>query len=352
LPESGLFILLDDEQTLNLYLAKGIYGTLRPPIFGKVESRSRHYGALSDLACAREETHVFFFGKRRIVYGGQVVGSKKYGSYYLNGPYSPEGRKADAPICWDESDREKYEPTEKPGIFKVRIQGRMEERCQPYLIKFNDKLGLGGKSIISDDFYAEISFYPYPLPSNSIQRMSFCTLTPGEIDTLIDLFNKNSEDYFKQPVEKIDLKEEPILINPSLGISRLSGATSKLHLEASVISNPDLFPLELRPDNATICRKTPITPHKPMQLDRSDICYFTDEYIKDGTIPNKVIDLDWKTPDENKILKTVRYVKWLQRVIPNECKKIMFYLFAPSFKHNMRRLIPQEFSDRIKLIER
>ena len=351
MPNSGLFITLNDRDALNLYLEKRVYGVLRPPVFRKVGSHSRHYGALADFACAREGSHVFFFGKRRIVYGGQIIGSKNYGSYYLNGPYSPEGRKADAPICWDESNRKEYESTDKPGIFKVKTRQGIEERCQPYLIRFTDEIGIGGKSIISDDLYAELSFYPYSLPSNSIRNMSFCTLTPYETNTLIDLFTENSEDYFENPADKIDLKEEPILFNPSLGISKLSEVTSKLHFEASVLSNPDLLPPELRPDSATICRKLPISPHKPSQVDRADICYFTDEPIKNGTIPNKLIDLDWKKANEDKILNIVRYVKWLKRVIPEEYSNISFYLFAPSFKQNIKRVIPKEFSNLIKLIK-
>jgi len=351
LPSSGLFITLYDNEALNLYLAKGIYGVLREPVFKKVDSHSRHYAVLADFACAREGTHVFFFEERRIVYGGQIIGSKNYGSYYLNGTYSPMGREANAPLCWDESNRTKYEPTDKPGIFKISTQSGIEERCQPYLIRFTDELGIGGKSIISDDLYAELSFYPYPLPSNSIRGMSFCTLTPGETDILIDLFSETSEDYSKEPADKIDFKEELILFNPSLGISKLSEASSKFHFEASVLSNPDLLPSELRPEGAAICRKIPITPHKPFHVDRSDVCYFTDESIKNGTIPNKVIELEWKKADEKRILKIVRYIKWLKKVIPDEYSNIRFYLFAPLFKQNIKRFIPREFNEQIKMIK-
>ena len=351
MPSSGLFITLYNNETLNLYLDKGVYGVLREPILKKVGSRSRHYAALADFACEREGNHVFFFEERRVIYGGQIIGSKKHGSYYINGPYSPEGRSIKAPISWDESNRAKYKPTDKPGIFEVPTQNGLEKRCQPYLIRFHDKLGIKGKSIISDDLYSELSFYPYPLPSNSIRGMSYCTLTPGETDILIDLLKKDSEDFFKVPIDTIDFKEEPILFNPSLGISKLTEATSKLHFEASVLSNPDLLPPELRPNNAAICRKVPITPHKPFQEDRADICYFTDEPIKDGTIPNTVIEFEWKKADESKILKIVRYIKWLSKVIPNEYVNISFYFFAPSFKQNIKSYIPREYANQIKLIK-
>ena len=352
LPSSGLFVPLYDSETINLYLAKGIYGVLTAPVLGEVKGVSKHYAALADFACAREGTHIFFFNERKVVYGGQTTGSPKYGSYHLNGPYSPMGRVAKSSVVWDESNRKIYEATDKPGIFRVTIGDNKEERCQPYLIRFVDKLDLKGKSITSDDLYVELSAsYHYPLPSNSIQSMSFCTLTPFETDILISLLQKGSENFFKEPIDKIDFKGKPVLFNPSLGIQKLSQASSKYHFEASVISNPDLLPNELRPENATICRNIPITPFKPSQMDRADICYYTDPKIQNGTIPNKVLELEWKKAGEDNILKIVRYIKWLNRVIPKESSDIIFYLFAPEFKNNINKFIPRDFSSQIKLIK-
>jgi hypothetical protein len=303
MPSSGLFITLYDNETLNLYLDKGVYGVLMPPVFGEVDRHSKHYAALADFACTREGAHVFFFLERRIVYGGQVIGSKDYGSYFFNGPYSPMGRNVGSKICWDESHRAIYKKTDKPGIFQVTTNG-LEERCQPYLIRFVDKLGMKGKAIISDALYTELSLkHTYPLPSNSIQNMSFCTLTPGEIDLLLTLLSVNSEDFFRNPSDKINMEGKPIPFNPSLGISSLSETTSKLHFEASVLSDPNLLPSELRPEGATVCRKVPITPFKPSNMDRADICYYTDRSIKNGTIPNKVIELEWRGADEDRIEK-------------------------------------------------
>src|SRR5438309_958961 len=116
MPLSGFFITLFDVETLALYLDKGVYGFHMPPA-QMIGPRSRHYQALADYACGRSDTHVFFFLKRHIVYGGQISGSSDYGAFYLNGQNSPLGLKAHAPLVWDESSRERYKASEQAGIF-------------------------------------------------------------------------------------------------------------------------------------------------------------------------------------------------------------------------------------------
>jgi len=71
---SGIFVVLYDIQTLKLYLNKGIYGMLMPPASEPLSSRSRHFRILGDYACIRKGTHIFFFLKRKIIYGGQAIG--------------------------------------------------------------------------------------------------------------------------------------------------------------------------------------------------------------------------------------------------------------------------------------
>jgi len=179
----GLFITLYDDKTLSLYLKNGIYGFLMKPVFNKKPSnRSMHYAALADYACSREGTHVFFFLKRKIVYGGTVIGNTQSASFYLNGDTSPLGRKANASLFWDESKR--YISTERKGVFKVNGI----EKAQPFILQFTPVNELTGKMIVSDELYLELGQYPYPLPSNSIQGMSFCTLTPGETEIALNLF--------------------------------------------------------------------------------------------------------------------------------------------------------------------
>ena len=62
----GLFIALYDEDSLKLYLNKGLYGFLMPPIKESVpSSHSRHYAILADYACSREGAELFFFLKTK-----------------------------------------------------------------------------------------------------------------------------------------------------------------------------------------------------------------------------------------------------------------------------------------------
>ena len=82
----GLFIALYDEDSLKLYLNKGLYGFLMPPIKESTPSaHSRHYAILADYACSREGADLFFFLKRKIVYGGKIYGNKEIGSFFING---------------------------------------------------------------------------------------------------------------------------------------------------------------------------------------------------------------------------------------------------------------------------
>lgn len=315
-----------------------------PPVLGEVSWRSKHYAALGDYACARNGTHVLFFLKRKIVYGGQIIGSKSFGAFYLNGPYSPMGKKAKARICWDESKRDRYEATDQPGIFEVPEVG---QRCQPYLIAFQDELKLKGQTITSDQLYFELGKYSYPLPSNSISGMGFCTLTPGETNIALELLKKEPTGSARiETKEKLDFEAEPMAFKPEHGISDLKKAfendlfVNEAHLEASILANPDLLPQELRPYGATLCRQVPISPFKPFQMDRADICYYSDDSIKDGTLPNILIELKRRPAGTNAIRQIERYLKWLHLILDDEASRTSVYLLAPSFacdKHSLPR---------------
>ena len=206
-------------ETLSLYLNRGIYGFLMPPVLDEVGSHSRHYNALADYACTRKGTHVMFFLRRRIVYGGEIIGSEGCGAFFLNGPYSPMGRKASSEVYWDESERNIYRATERRGVFEVVGKG---ERCQPYIIRFKDKLGLKGRAISSDQLYFWLGKYGYPLPSNSISGMGFCTLTPGETDAAISLFrNRGIELTSSETKEQIAVRGKLLPFKPEYGVRNL-----------------------------------------------------------------------------------------------------------------------------------
>ena len=356
MPKLGLFITLYDEDTLNLYLDKGIYGFLMPPIYNKVSSRSRHYHALADYACIREGAHVFFFLKRRIIYGGQIIGSKEIGAFYLNGNYSPLAKKANAKLYWDESKRRKYQATSKEGVFIIPNVG---ERCQPYLIMFDDKIGIKGNAILSDQLYRELGKLQYPLPSNTISGMSFCTLTPGETEiTLLLLKNKAKYKYLGKSSETISIKGEPIPFAPQHCVNNMQEALAKsffvneAHLEASVLANPKLLPTILQPNiDDVICRQVPMSPFKPYQMDRANICYYSKPLINNGTIPNTIIELKIKKVGKNGIEQVIRYLRWLYIILKGKASQIDIYLCGPSFSRTIENFIPEEYKHQIKLIK-
>lgn len=343
----GLFITLYDKDTLRLYLDEGVYGQHMTPQEGEPSSQSAHYKTLADYAAAREGKHVFFFLDREIYYGGQIVGSDEYGAFYINGKHSPMGRRADAPLVWDESIRDKYEATEERGVFDAG--GDRGEKCQPFLIQFEDKKEMAGRYVISDQLYFELGEYPYPLPSNSIAGMGFCTITPGETDILLELLENEYEDEI-EPVsdESVRLEGEPVPYEPKYGVQLPEEAHPEAHLEASLIANPDLLPEHMQPNGATICRQVPISPFKPADMDQADIAYFDEEPIRDGTIPNRIIELKIRKAGKNAALQVKRYLQWLYDRLGEDAENIEVYVFAPGYTSTFDGYIPDKFRTQIQ----
>lgn len=360
-PASGVFIPLYDEDTLNLYLTRGVYGFLMRPVGDVIGSHTKHYAALGDYSCMRNGTHIFFFRKRRIVYGGEIKGPREYGAFYLNGPLSPMGRKAKARLVWDESKREKYQSTETDGVFRIpRVTDEMDDRphCQPYIILFKDEEGLKGRMIQSDALYFKLGSYGYPLPSNAIQGMGFCTITPQETEILLTLLrNSNHEQKYEDKLDnEVRLNGTPVPFEPRFGIMNITEAQRKSafvnesHLEATILANPSLLPNELKPNGATLCRQVPISPFKPFQMDRADICYYKDDCIADGTLPNTVIELKRERAGLPELKQVERYMDWLFKVAKDEFSRITFYLFAPSFARTTQRHLTKH-RDQIRMVD-
>jgi len=355
--KSGVFIVLYDEATLKLYLSKGVYGFLMSPIYGKVPLRSRHYQALGDYACIREETHIFFFLKRKIYYGGQALGSGSHAAFYLNGQYSPLGKKAKANLCWDESKRKIYKPTDKPGIFELEKRGRYVRSCQPYLIRFEDNSGLKGKAIGSDELYFELGRFPYPLPTNTISGMSFCTMTPGEVSIALKLIERSDEKINIETDENIELTEDPLSFTPSLGFrsikEAMEQAENEAHLEALLLASPSIWPEDIRPTgDYVLCRQVPMSPFKPPQwIDKANICIYQDPLINNGTIPSTILELKVRRVSNKDVAQVVKYAKWLDIILNDKASQIKFFLCGPSFARNIEINIPDEYRGQIKLVK-
>ena len=345
--EGGLFIALYDEESLTLYLDKGVFGFLMPPVFtSQPTSRSRHYNVLADYACSREGADVFFFLKRKIVYGGKIFGNKEIGSFYLNGNTSPLGRKAEASLFWDESIRHKYIKEDAPGTF--RIDKRSPIKSQPFMFQFHQTEDTG-KYISSDDLYFELGKYPYPLPSNSMQSMGFCTLTPGEVKTL-NILIKKSNNYIKFKGKGEVAKTDEGKLFDSKYISLKDDLVNEAQLEFTILSTLRPFSKFLQ-DNYILCRQVPISPFKPSEMDRADIClYSMTDPIKNGTLPNVIIELKKERGNKAAYEQVVRYLKWIKNITTEEeFSKVQVYIIAPHICKIHVKDIDQDYSNQIAL---
>lgn len=341
--QGGLFIALYDEETLKLYLNKGVYGFLMKPVFSDTpSSRSRHYAILADYACSREGTDVFFFLKRKLVYGGKIYGNKDIGSFYINGVNSPLGRKTNANLFWDESPR--YTKTDKAGVFKVNGANK----AQPFMFQF-EKNEDTGKYILSDELYFELGKYPYPLPSNSMQGMGFCTLTPGESATLRRLINASNKSIDFTECDNIEKQGSEQLFDSNL-VDIKDDFINEAQLEFTILASLKPF-VDFLSGEYILCRQVPISPFKPMDMDRADIClYSLNEPIKDGTVPNIVIELKNGRANFHAYEQATRYLKWLEKITTKEeFDKIQAFIIADSFSAIKREKVDTTYENKIRM---
>ncbi len=343
----GLFIALYDEESLKLYLDKGLYGFLMKPVMApRPSAQSRYYAILADYACSREGTDVFFFLKRKIVYGGKIYGNKEVGSFYLNGSTSPLGRKADAELFWDESVRKKYYATDKPGVFKVDKDGA--DKAQPFMFQFFQNEN-SGKYIVSDDLYFELGKYPYPLPSNSMQGMGFCTLTPGEVKTLKELIAQSNNKIEFEGLGEIDKQGKETVFYENL-VSLDEDLVNEAQLEFTILASLKPF-ADFLTDDYVLCRQVPISPFKPSEMDRADIClYSMNNPIKNGTIPNVVIELKKNRATKAAYKQVTRYLKWLEAITDeDEFEKVSVYIIAPQIGRIRKNDVELRYMSKIKM---
>jgi hypothetical protein len=341
----GLFIALADEESLKLYLNKGLYGFLMKPVLtDKPTSRSRYYAILADYACSREGTDVFFFLRRKVVYGGKIYGNKDIGSFYLNGYTSPLGRAANADLFWDESKRKKYFSTCNPGIFKTAKDGA--DKAQPFIFQFVQNESTG-KYITSDELYLHLGKYPYPLPSNSMQDMGFCTLTPGEVSTLKSLMDESQKRIDFDEEFEVEKNGKEVVFSDEL-VSLKDDLINEAQLEFTILSSLKPFKKFLT-DDYMLCRQVPISPFKPVEMDRADIClYSMSRPIKNGTIPNVIIELKREKANAKAYEQVTRYLTWIKMITTKEeFKQVKTYIIAPSFVKIKRSAVDLTFEDKI-----
>jgi len=153
--------------------------------------------------------------------------------------------------------------------------------------------------------------------------------------------------------EEVDIESSLIPFDPKYGVLSLKDAFGKrlfvneAHLEASVLANPNLLPKEIRPMEAAICRQVPVSSFKPFQMDRADICYFREDSMKDGTVPNDVIELKIETAGKNAAEQITRYLTWFYTFLEEKGSKIRVYLAAPSFAITEKSIPPKYRSSKV-----
>ena len=359
---SGLFILMYDEGRIKEDIEKGRYGFLMPPIFEEeVPSQSKHYAALCDYACCSKGTEIFFFTKRKVFYGGTIT--KNNGNnpvFYLNGNTSPLCRKANSELFVDMSNV--FQRIEE-GVYEIYLKNskRTIIRSLPYIIEF-EKNELSGKQILSDELYFELGKYNFPFPSNAIQKMAICTLTPRETEILMNLIEKSDDRIlFEHSPQENNLNNEKVLFYKDLIGEEIR---SESHLEFSLLADNDKLKsivsktIKLtEKENFVKGRQIPLSPFKPMQFDRADIClYDLNNPIKNKSLPNIIIELKKDKTNYKAYEQVTRYLRWIEQITSNEeFEKVRAIIIAPDFKRTLnikelkKRKITLKYNAKIKL---
>lgn len=367
---SGLFILLSDEKSLETCIKYGYYGFFMPPVLeDEPNTRSKYYAVLSDYACCEKGTEIFFFTERTITYGGTVIEENDDNPvFYLNGPTSPLGRKANSKryINIDENISKETENclTDNEGVYyfgKTR-DGKDLFKAMPFIIEFDNGKELSGKQISSDELYFELGNYTYPFPSNTIQGKGMCTLTPKETEILLELMNKSknmieisSDNDIKisnelKTIFYRGLVENDTYINESQLEFTLLANNEKLH---KIISKT--LP-EFSNKPFIKCRQIPLCPFRPIQFDMADICLYDESNpIANNSLPNVVIELKNDKANFRDYEQVTKYLRWIKQCIPNDFHKIRALLIAPNFTSNLskeylkKRHVSLEYYDNIIL---
>ena len=86
-------------------------------------------------------------------------------------------------------------------------------------------------------------------------------------------------------------------------------------------------------------RQIPLCPFKPMQFDRADIClYDKNNPIRDGTLPNVVIELKKDQATYAAYEQVTKYLRWLEQITSEEdFEKIKAIIVAPKINRNINR---------------
>lgn len=287
MPRGGLVITVSNEAVIPRYIAAGVYGPKLRYWRDEDPNLTEYVRVLAAIASCREGDHVFFHSRGRFVYGGRVRGSDTHGAFFLNGRRGFLGRRADAPLVWDESDWAQQEP---PALKRLD-PARRAAVIQPFLLRFDDELGLAGRWADEDSLYFGLRSYPYMLPTNW-PSSKLVSVSPGEAELLLSLLSESpSARYGHDDVGDVELADEPEPYESQHG-PRALGAMTVDDLLAALLANPRQLPPVIPPREAALCHHVPISPYRPRDVPTADIAWYSDSRLNDGTVPDGLVYLD------------------------------------------------------------
>ena len=182
-----------------------------------------------------------------------------------------------------------------------------------------------------------------------MQGMGFCTLTPGEVSELIELINESNNRIDFSITGKIEKRGEETLFDDSL-VDIKDGFINEAQIEFTILSSLKPFS-DFLTDDYILCRQVPISPFKPMDMDRADIClYSMNSPIKDGTIPNILIELKRGKANYHAYEQVNRYLRWLEQITDKEdFNSIQAFVIADSFTKIKKEKVDMSYNEKIKL---
>ena len=179
--------------------------------------------------------------------------------------------------------------------------------------------------------------------------MGVCTLTPGEVKTLNELISQSDKKIEFEGLGEIDKKGEETVFNDGL-ISLDEDLVNEAQLEFTILASLEPF-ADFLTDDYVLCRQVPISPFKPSEMDRADIClYSMNSPIKNGTVPNVVIELKKERATKPAYEQVTRYLKWLEAITDKEdFEKVSVYIIAPQIGRIRKSAVDLKYQNKIRM---
>ena len=105
-----------------------------------------------------------------------------------------------------------------------------------------------------------------------MQGMGFCTLTPGEVSILHSLISQSNQMIAFEGEGDVEKSGEGTLFDSEI-VSIHDELVNEAQLEFTILFILWIPFAVFLQDDYILCRQVPISPFKPSQMDRADICY-------------------------------------------------------------------------------